>query len=297
MALTGEIAALATASCWVVTAMSFETAGRRIGSLAVNILRLMIAFVLLAAVGLATRGHMVPTDFGAHEWAWLGLSGLVGFTFGDLTLFRALVLIGSRLSTLLMALVPPMAALIGLAALGETLSVFDMTGMALTLAGVAIAVLERPDETAKRSRRDTVVGVALGVCGAVGQAVGLILSKYGMGDRDPFASTQIRVIAGIAGFSLLYLIIGWWPKVIAGVRDVAAMKALGVGSFFGPFLGVSLSLVAVQHTQTGVAATIMAMTPILILVPTVALGRERVTWRAFAGAFLAIAGVAILLLF
>ncbi len=296
MALTGEIAALATASCWVVTAISFETAGRRIGSLSVNILRLMIAFVLLALVGLVTRGRAIPTDFGAHEWTWLGLSGLVGFTFGDLTLFRALVLIGSRLSTLLMALVPPMTALIGFAALGETLSASDLAGMALTLAGVAIAVLERPAEGAHHSRRDTAIGVALGVCGAVGQAVGLILSKYGMGARDPFASTHIRVIAGMAGFSVLYLVIGWWPKVIAGARDAAAMKALGIGSFFGPFLGVSLSLVAIQHTKTGVAATIMAMTPILILVPTVALGRERVSWRAFAGAFLAIGGVAVLLL-
>lgn len=296
MLYQGELAALATAACWVVTAMSFEAAGKRIGSLAVNIIRLAIAFVFLAILGWATRGLPLPTDAGGHAWLWLSLSGLIGFTFGDLTLFRAFVLIGSRLSTLLMALVPPITTLIGWALLGEVLTLADYAGMTLTLAGVALAVLERRPDANGLPAHPPRIGILLGVCGAFGQAVGLVLSKYGMREYSPFAATHIRVIAGLIGFAAIYTIIGWWPKVVAGLRDAPAMKRVAVGSFFGPFLGVSMSLMAVQHAKAGVAATIMALTPVLILAPSALIFHERITARAAAGALLAVGGVALLIL-
>ncbi|MCZ7581841.1 MAG: DMT family transporter [Deltaproteobacteria bacterium] len=203
MPYIGEFAALTTALCWVVTAMSFESAGRRVGSLAVNLLRLILAFFFLSGLGLVARGHLWPSDAGAHQWIWLPLSGLVGFTIGDLALFRAFVLIGSRLSTLIMSCVPLIAAVVGWFVMGERLTGMDVAGMALTLSGVALAVLERRKNTGGVFADASVKGVALGLVGAVGQAVGLVLSKYGMRDYDPFAATQIRVIAGIAGFSVL----------------------------------------------------------------------------------------------
>jgi drug/metabolite transporter (DMT)-like permease len=67
-----------------------------------------------------------------------------------------------------------------------------------------------------------------------------------------------------------------------------------VGGVFGPFLGVSLSLVALQHTAAGVAATIMALTPVLILPVSARIRRERITWRAAGGAVMAVAGCALL---
>jgi drug/metabolite transporter (DMT)-like permease len=292
--LTGEPAALVTAFCWTITALSFEAAGRRIGSLAVNLIRLVLAFLFLAAFSAVVRGRPLPTDAGAHAWLWLSVSGVVGFTLGDMALFRAFVLIGARRAMLLMALVPVLTALTGWLAMGEVLSPADWAGMALTVGGVSLVVSERKhDENAgPPSGRST--GVLLGLVGAVGQAAGLILSKYGMGDYDPFAATQIRVIAGIGGFSLLYLAIGWWPKVLAGLRDRRAMARVALGAFFGPFLGVSFSLMAVQHAKAGVAATIMAITPVLILAPAAILFKERITPRAVLGAVIAVGGVAVL---
>jgi len=296
MPFLGELAALATACCWVVTAMSFESAGKRVGSLAVNLIRLMLAFVFLSAFGCATRGLPVPLDAGAHNWVWLSLSGLVGFTLGDLALFRAFVLIGSRRSLLLMSLVPPMAALIGWLVLGERLTGADAVGMALTVAGVTLAIGERRPDESGVAAHPSPVGVALGLAGALGQALGLVLSKYGMGDYSAFAATQIRVIAGIFGFAALFLAIGWWPTVLAALKNGPAMKRVGLGAFFGPFLGVSLSLVSVQHITTGVAATLMATTPVLILAPAALLFKDRVSPRAIFGAALAVAGIAVLVL-
>jgi len=292
----GELAALGTACCWVITAMSFESAGKRIGSLAVNLIRLVLAFFFLATLGALTRGLPAPTDASAHNWCWLSISGLVGFTLGDLALFRAFVLIGSRRAILMMSFVPPMSALLGWIILGEGLSAADLTGMALTIAGVALAVLERSDNADGAQIKPMATGIFLALAGALGQAVGLVLSKYGMQDFNPFASTQIRVIAGAVGFAVIFSFIGWWPKVISALRDTPAMKRVALGAFFGPFLGVSLSLLALQHIKTGVAATLMATTPVLILAPAAIVFKDRVTPRAILGTLLAVIGVSVLVL-
>lgn len=292
----GELAALGTAACWVATALAFEAAGRRVGSLTVNLIRLVMAIALGAVAGWALRGLPLPTDATPHAWLWLSVSGLIGFTFGDLCLFRAFVVLGSRLSTLMMALAPPLTALIGWALLGEVLAAHHLLGMTLTVAGVAWAVRDRTRVAAADdgAPRPTLAGVALGFGGALGQAGGLVLSKLGMGGYDPFAATQVRVLAGTAGYLVLFTVLGRWPRVIRALRDRRALGHTATGAFFGPFLGVSLSLVAVQYTLTGVAASIMATTPILIIPVVVLLGRERVGAGGWLGAVVAVAGVALL---
>src|SRR3989337_2271806 len=114
----GEIAALVTAFCWTISALSFETAGKKVGSLAVTLLRMPFAFVLLSLYSLLTRGHPLPSDAPAHAWIWLSASGLVGFVLGDIFLFRAFVVLGSRLSMLVMTLVPLFTALFGWLVMG-----------------------------------------------------------------------------------------------------------------------------------------------------------------------------------
>lgn len=292
----GELAALGTACCWTLTALVFESAGKRVGSLPVNLLRLVIALGFLAMYGVVARGTPLPVDASPHAWTWLSVSGLIGFTIGDLCYFRALVVLGARLSILLMALVPPCTALIGWVFLGERLSALDWLGMALTVGGVAWVTLERRPAAGGGRTRISAGGLLLGLGASVGQAVGLILSKFGMGSYDAFAATQIRVLAGIVGFGLVFTVLGWWSRVGAALRDGAAMTRIGVGAFFGPFIGVSLSLFAVQHAPAGVAATIIEIQPVLILVPAALIYRERISLRAAAGAFLAVGGAALLFL-
>ncbi|HOX45669.1 MAG TPA: DMT family transporter [Myxococcota bacterium] len=297
VASLGELAALGTATCWTVTALAFEAAGRRVGSLAVNLLRLALAAGIYSLFGLANRGLALPTDASAHAWLWLSLSGLVGFTLGDLCLFRALVLVGARLSMLIMALVPPLTALLGWVFLGEALTWLDGLGMLLTLVGVGWVVLERrPPDPRGADPRARWSGLALALGGAAGQAVGLVLSKHGMGEYDAFAASHIRVLAGLGGFVLLFTACGLWGRLRPAFKDRRAMAQLGLGALFGPFLGVSLSLLAVQHTQAGVAATLMALVPVLVIPAAWLLRREPVTLRALAGACIAVAGSAFLFL-
>lgn len=304
-AIAGQWAALGTAVCWAFSALSFDVSARRWGALILNPIRLVLAFALLSLVAWGLRGLPFPVDASPRAWVWLALSGLVGFVFGDFCLFRAFLMIGPRLSMLMMSLAPPLTAVIGWLLLGEVLTRRDLVGMTLTVAGIAWAVMERRPspgeggesrETGAPDRRATILGVAFAFCGALGQAGGLVLSKLGMGSYDAVAATQVRVLAGIAGYAVLFLLFRWWPLLRPALRDRQALSFATVGAFFGPCVGVSLSLYAVHRTASGVAASIMALTPILLIPMVVLLRRERVGVGGVLGAAVAVAGVAILFL-
>lgn len=319
----GELAALGTALCWTITALSFESAGRRIGSMTVNIVRLVMAAAFFAVYGWLVRGLALPFDASGTAWGWLGLSGLVGFVIGDLFLFQAFVDIGARVAMLIYASVPPLTAIMARFALDERLTSQGVLGMVLTVVGIAIVVLRRPAqrtpedggpsgtdavyqpaphavpdvpaEATPAHRAHHVRGALFAFGGALGQAGGLILGRIGAGvTLNPFAATQIRVFAGIIGFAVLFTVTRRWGTVAAAVRNAAAMRRVGLGALFGPFLGVSLGLYAAQNTSAGIASTIMALVPVLIIVPSVIVFKERVTVREVLGAVVAVIGVGLL---
>jgi len=308
-AYVGELAGLAAAFCWTATAIAFESAGKKIGSLSVNLIRLFMAIFLLGIFTWISRGLFFPVDATFHQWKWLIISGLVGFSLGDLFLFEAYVRIGARLSSLIMSFTPPIAGVIGWLIMDERLSMLNIIGMAVTLTGIILVITQRKNRNpnpskiienppAKKKRRLSynVVGIILAFGGAAGQATGLVLSKFGMQDYNAFAATQIRVIAGTFGFMVLFFIMNRWKKVFTALKHKKAMKRVTVGAFFGPFLGVGLSLLAVQHTLTGIASTLMALVPVMIIPPAVFVFKEKVNTLEIAGAFIAFGGVALFFL-
>ena len=139
-------------------------------------------------------------------------------------------------------------------------------------------------------------GIFLAFGGALGQAAGLVLSKKGMGDYDAFASSQIRVLTGIVGFTILFFFLKRWKRVGQALQNKPAMKRIALGSVFGPFLGVSFSLLAIQHTQAGIAATIMAIVPVLIIPPAIIIFKERPSWKEIVGAVITVGGVGLFFL-
>jgi drug/metabolite transporter (DMT)-like permease len=291
----GELAAFATVGCWSVSALAFTEAAKRMGSLPLNIIRLAMALGLFVVFEGLARGSPLPLDASAHNWFWLSISGLVGFTLGDLCLFRSFVLIGPRLSLLLMSLVPVMAAAASWVALGEELSLFSMAGMVLTIGGVVWVILERKPFAAGPVVHASAAGVLLALGAAAGQAGGLVLSKIGMSDGyDAFAATQIRTIAGLAGFLAILWVDRAWPRLVTAARSRPGIAYAALGACFGPFLGVSLSLVAVKYTYVGIAATIIALVPVMVIPMVIIVYREKVSLRAVLGAILALAGVALL---
>ncbi len=299
----GEFAALLTTVFWTITALSFETASKRIGSLHLNLLRLAMAFVFLSLFSWFRRGEFFPLDAGMHQWTWLSISGLVGFVIGDFCLFQAFILIGARVSMLVMTLAPPIAALAGWYFLGDSLSSRGLLGMSITLLGIAMVIFVRmPSENKNKSKRQKLKlamplkGILFALIAAIGQGTGLVISKYGMNSYDPFSSSQIRVVAGFAGFAMVFTLLGKWKELPASFHDRKAMRWLTVGAIFGPFLGVSFSMIAIQHTNAGIAQTIMSLVPVLIIPPSILINKVRPQMREIIGALLAVAGVSLFFL-
>ncbi len=305
MSSLGLVAGLATAALWSATAVCFEAASRRIGSLAVNVLRLVVAQVLFVALSLVRTGHAVPRLSGG-AWIALSVSGLVGFVLGDLMLFQAFVLIGARLSMLVYASVPAMTALAGYVFLGERIGGRALLGMAVTTAGIALAISgKRQVDMQTGSRRR---GVLLALGAAAGQTAGLLLAKAGSSGVDSFAATQVRALAGLAGFLVVSVGVGQVRELVAVLRralvraaapDLAprhasartALFSLSLGAVFGPFLGVSLGLLSAQLLAAGIASTLMSLVPVLLIPISILVFRERASSAEILGTVVAFAGV------
>lgn len=274
--------------CWTFSAVYFERAGKVIGSLQVNIIRLFLAIILLGFTTLFTKGTFFPVDATTYNWFWLGISGIIGFFIGDIMLFKSYSIIGSRTANLIMSIHPMLTAIISWFFLDEILSIKSIFAIIISMTGIIIAISNN-----KMKLNIPFKGFMLAFGGALGQAVGIIFSKKGMGTYDAIASTQIRAIFGFLCFAILITILKRWNRVFNGLKSKNGMKDATAGSIFGPFIGVSLSLFAVQHTQTGIASTLMALVPIFIILPSAIMFKEKITARQIIGAVISIAGASI----
>jgi drug/metabolite transporter (DMT)-like permease len=257
---------------------------------------LVIGLVFLSGVNWISRGLLLPTDASLHNWIWLSVSGLIGFVIGDFLLFKSFTVIGSWLAMLIMTLAPPMAALFGWFLLDERLSMLSLAGIVITLAGIIVAIFKPGSENGNVTNSKPVAGLLFAFGGALSQALGIVFSKYGMQQYSPFAATQIRIIAGIIGVMVLITFLRKWTSVQSALIDRKAMIPITIGSFFGPFLGVSFSLLAVQNTSTGIASTIMALVPIFIIPPSILLFKHKITVREVIGTVISLLGVALFFL-
>ncbi|HMA95790.1 MAG TPA: DMT family transporter, partial [Polyangiaceae bacterium] len=200
MSTLGIAAGLATAGLWTATAVCFESSSRRLGSFPVNVLRLLLACVMFFVLSLIRSGTLLPAGLSVSMWYQLIVSGVTGFVLGDLLLFEAFVLIGARLSMLIYASVPSMSALAAFLCLDEAITVRHVLGMAITLLGIATAILGGTHHAVPIAARNRRRGVVYAIGGSAGQAAGLLFGKSGSVGLDAFAATEVRVIAGLAGF-------------------------------------------------------------------------------------------------
>lgn len=306
----GETAALLASAIWGFTSLTFAAAGRRATPVAVNTSKLVAASCFYAVV-LAARHGGIPwdPDVSASDAALLVLSGLLGLSLGDSMLFLAFHALGTRRAQLVFSLNPLIGAMGGLFLLGETLSGRAWLGMALALGGVAWVIGERrvgkvgsagmaPVNTMWRGMPDrrTIAGSLWALGAAFGQASGALVAKSTLARVDTASATQIRVTAGAVGLVVMAALggrLGLWTRLIVGQR---LLPRILTASFFGPFIGIWLMFVALDHTSTGVALTLLSMTPVWLIPIGSRFGGDPVTRREVAGIVVAISGVAVLML-
>jgi len=295
----GMGAALATAVFWALSSIFFSIGGKRVGSVAVNRIRLMFAVVWLMITHTLVMGSVLPVHAGVERWTWFSLSGIVGLAIGDAFLFQAYVLIGPRITTLFMASVPVLSAFMGWIFYHEILNPLEILGIAVTLGGIFLVVLDghNSDENGP-TRRHYIIGLICGMGAATGQAVGMALAKNGLVDQfSPLSGTLIRMVSAMAVIWLIALVTGKARSTLHQVSlDRRALAAIVIGSIVGPFLGVWCSLIATQSEMLGIVSTLMGLTPIFVLPIVYFVFKEKVSRRAVVGTVIALLGVSVLML-
>ena len=306
MTYLGELISIGVAFSWTATALLSEFGSKRLGNLTLNVLRMSLALVFsLVLFGVITGEPLPSVGASPKAIGWMLLSGLVGYVIGDYCLFQCYIIIGSRYGQLFMTLAPLSAALMAWVMLGQQMNAMSIIAMLVTLLGIGISVLGR-GEHHKVSLKLPLNGVLFAVGAAMCQGVGLVLSKIGMDHYEavndapewliPFSANFYRCIAGIVGFSLLLYFRDGMAPLREALHDKKGLSIATATTIFGPFIGVGFSLMAVQYTAAGIASTLMAMTPIIILLPSYWLFHEKITWRAVIGAVISVLGVSLFFL-
>ena len=327
--LLGEILSIVVALSWTATALFAEIATKQVGQLPMNVFRMVASLLFLGATLWIFTGSALPLYADGQTWMWLMLSGFVGYVLGDYCLFNSYLVIGSRFGQLFMTLASPFAALAAWVLLGETLSWTALLGMFVCLTGIGMSILSKGNGEDTEGTKDAkashstsaphksaitvklpLKGILLGIGAGAGQGVGLVLSKVGMAHYSelvpaadevattliPFASTMMRAVMGLIGFTTAMAITRQFHKLPSMFKDKKAFGA-GMGAvILGPFMGVSLSLMAVQMAPAGIAQTLMSLTPIFILLPSKWLYKTKITWLEVIGAIIAVAGVSLFFL-
>lgn len=310
MEYLGEIISLVVAFSWTITALFANEASNRLGAMVVNVIRMVLATLFLGIILWVTVGSPYPVYADGPAWIYLALSALVGYVFGDFCLFNSYVVIGARFGQLFMTLAPPISAITGWLLLDEVMSWRSWFAMLVTISGIAISILSKGDDS-KLHFNLPVKGILLGIGAGLGQGVGLVLSKIGiqhyadaippdapevMGQVLPFASTMIRAIVGAAGFICWMGLQGKLSQFKTAVKDRPGIKYATLTTLFGPVIGVSLSLMAVQYTDTGIASTLMALTPVLIIAPYAIIYKQKIKAKEILGVAVSMVGVAMFFL-
>lgn len=310
MKYLGELISLGVACSWTVAALASEVGSKRLGVFVMNVWRMGVALLFSALLMWWVLGQPWPVYAGEEAWLWLLASGVVGYFFGDWCLFNSYLLIGSRMGQLFMTLAPMFTALSAWVMIGQTLAWTSLLAMFVTLLGIAISVLGR-DEQHHVSVSLPMKGVLFGIGAGLGQGVGLVLSKIGLDHyvEDvsvallpsvegylPFASNMIRCMAGFACFTAWLILSGHADRMRQSLSDHKGLLAMLCAVISGPFVGVGFSLMAVQYTAAGIASTLMALTPILILLPSRWLFGQPITLKGVVGALISVVGVSLFFL-
>ena len=285
----GEIAALSAAGLWAFATLMFGRLGKQLSPLALNLIKgtMAIGFIVLT---LAIRQQLLAS-LPMGSVVLLLISGFVGIGLGDTAYFATVNTLGPRQALLLEMLAPPMAAVMSLVFLQEQLPLLAWVGMALTLAGIIWVVSERSPKVNSNNSKATITrGLCFGLIAALGQAIGSVLSRAALADTvvDPLWSTLLRLSAGLVCIGGLLL---WRRKEQTFTRPSGRLLGgVAIAAFFGTYLGIWLQQVALKYSPTGIAQSLLATSPIMVLPMALVIG-ERITLRAVCGAVVALVGV------
>ena len=285
------------------------------GSMRANVGRLLVA-----AAFLGLFAHTLGHGFGSASVGWFFLSGVIGMGLGDLGVYAALPLLGSRLTVLMtQCLAAPLAALGERLWLGTRLTATQILWGLVILIGVVVALLPNKSSPPRVTVRP--IGFLFGLVAACGQGFGALVSRKGVnvaeaaGEAAHNATFGInaayhRIFAGLIFTALWFLILHLLRRPTATDASLAAptekchvlpdtsfppTSARGLwlilaAGLAGPVAGVSCYQWALATSPSGIVLPIAATTPLFAIPIAYWLEGDRPTRRALVGSVIAVAG-------
>ena len=290
--------ATSAALCWAVASLISADVTRKIGGLAFNRLRLFfVSLMLISYTFYLDTWSTINNDF----LFVILLSGIIGIFLGDTLLFIALQKIGPRRNNILFSLAAPFSVILNIIFLNEIMSLVNLIGCIIVFFGVVIAIAYGNSRD-KNHRWELVegnlyLGVIFGIGAALCQAIGLVMMKpiLNMG-ADPIASASLRTL-----ISCIFLAFTFFLNYeIFNTKTSLNLKIIGqsiLSGFLGMALGMSLLLIALQHADAGIVATLSSTSPIMILFLIWVVTKKIPTTGAWIGTVLAIIGSVLIFIY
>jgi drug/metabolite transporter (DMT)-like permease len=306
---TGILIALAGTVCWAICIFPFTTAGRLMTVGSMNLFRLVVGTTLVMLLALVVESNDFLSIFSGkyiQAWLWLGLSGIIALGIGDYFNYRMYVILSPRYGSVLSTLSPAAALLLGIKLLDEHINLVGIAGMIITIVAVMSISLGRTERKniPDHGHGSIFTGIVFGIIAAICNGAGLAISKKGFmmqaasgNNIHPVSASFIRFITGTLVIVLVTLLnkklIANWQNIKA--QPLSTLRIVMTGTIFGPVLGVSFALIAIQYIDVAVAQTIFALVPVVALLISHIVYKEKITGYSLAGVLVAIAGVALLI--
>lgn len=292
--LLGEFFSLFAAICWAQNALIFSWTGKKISSRTTTHMRLWLALPFIFIIHYLFRGVIFPI-LPAKGLIFFSISGFIGFFLADLLLFEAFVRLGAKDTMLIMTSVPFIASFFSYFIFNEALKGIYLVAMVITIFGIALVIM---DKNAEIPVKHKLSGIFLALASAVGQALGLIFSKLGLNcNVNPISGNLVRIIAGFLGLLFYAILKKEIKNDFKKIKNKKIFLLLLFATFFGPVLGVLLSLYAMNYAPVGIVSTLMQTSPLFILIIEYLLYKKKASKQAFIGVIVAIFGAALFFLF
>jgi drug/metabolite transporter (DMT)-like permease len=282
--------ALASAASWALGAVLWRIVGEELSPFSMNLSRGIIGSLYLASVCLLVG--LEPMSM--RDFAYLGVSGLLGITLGDTFFFMSLMSLGPSLSSLMGTLIPVSVAFSAVVFLGERPSPPAWAGIFLTVGGVAWVLRERQPHPETRETKAR--GVMYRMLSILFMTAGIIFAKIGVTAVPTVQATLVRMFWGVGGLLVWGCLNHRLKDWTTPFRDLRLLRKVCLIVFIAVFGGFWLSLVSLKYIAASIASTLGSTAPLFILPIAAIMLRERITLKAGLGAALAVGGVALILI-
>lgn len=296
----GYFAALGTALSLALSSLFTVRPLQKLGVIRFNTLRMLMVFLMLAAVSAISGLDVTPTS---TQVGALLLSGFVGIFLGDTLLFSAISRLGPRIAGLLFATNAPISFLLDWLVLGSNCTLTNLLGVIFVTTGVMIAIAFRhrkPGHTRNEWEKivgsvkiATLIGLGAALCQALGTLIAQPVIKAGI---DPVFASMLRVITGFLGLFVTIVIRGQNNFEVHERLVFRDYAHIAMSGWLAMGLGMTLLLWALDHAAMGIVATLSATTPILLLPLLWLVSKQHPTQYDIIGAITVVAGTGLLFL-